>query len=396
MESGSTGVQVQHRIALEMICPYEPGMPIEEVRRRLGLTSVIKLASNENPLGPSPHVLHTLNSSNLELHMYPDYEGHSLREALSRALRVSPAEILTGAGSTELMRLLAEAYVDKDDEGLVCDACFPVYAHAIRIAGGQPVEVPLDSRMDYDLERMLAAVTPRTKIVFLASPNNPTGRRIPSVDLKAFLERLPPRVLCVLDLAYGEYCREPPGVEPVRLLARHPNLVLLRTFSKVYGLAGLRVGYAVAANEIIQDLNRVRIPFSTSTAAQVAARAALEDTGHVEKAVALNESSREVLTRGLDWVGLRTFPSEANFVLVDVGRDPEEVFSSLLARGIVVRPVRSRRLPTCLRITTGTGEQMDAVLAALGEALAAGPAQRDAPPARRVTRASRRISTPMA
>jgi len=364
MPQGSTnGARV--RISVEMICPYEPGKPIEEVKRELGLTRIVKLASNENPLGPSRHVVDTLNSSDLELHLYPDYEGWYLRRALAEQLGVTEQQLVTGAGSAELMRLVADAYLERDDEGIVADICFPVYANVIRIAGATPVEVPLDDKLDYDLERMLGAVTPRTKAVFLASPNNPTGRRIPRADLVAFVERLPERVLCVLDLAYWEYVAAEEGEEPLRLVADHPNVILLRTFSKVYGLAGLRIGYAVAHPDVIHWLCRVRLPFSTSTAAQVAARAGLEDQAHVQRSVALNRQGRAALAHELSELGFPPHSSEANFVLVDFRTDAEGLFQALLRRGIIVRPMRHPRLTRCVRITTGTEEQMGMLLEAV-------------------------------
>jgi histidinol-phosphate aminotransferase len=364
---------VETRIALEMICPYEPGKPIEEVKRELGLTRVLKLASNENPLGPSPKVIEHLNKSDLELHMYPDYEGWYLRRDLAAHLGVKADQLVTGAGSVEIMRLLADAYLDRGDEGLVADICFPVYANCIHLAGATPVVVPLDDDFNYDLQRMLEAVTPRTKVVFLATPNNPTGRRIPAADVTAFIEQLPKRVLCVLDLAYWEYLdrelAEDEKHDPMRLLAAHANVVLLRTFSKVYGLAGLRVGYAVAAAEVIKSIGRVRIPFSTSTAAQVAARVALQDPEHVTRSAALNAKSRTALVKGLADLGVKTWPSQANFILGDCGMESDVLFERLLRRGIIVRPQRQARLRTCLRITTGTLEQTEALLEAMSAEL---------------------------
>jgi histidinol-phosphate aminotransferase len=363
---------VERRVALEMICPYEPGKPIEEVKRELGLERVIKLASNENPLGPSPRVIETLNRSNLELNMYPDYEGWYLRGALAEKLGVRREQVVLGAGSAEIMRLIADAYLERGDESLVNDVCFTLYGNVTRIAGATPVEVPLDDELQVDLERMLAAVTPQTKVVFLASPNNPTGRLVPWPDLARFVEALPARVLCVLDLAYWEYIELGADEDPLKLLRDHPNLVLLRTFSKVYGLAGLRVGYAVAHPEVTQWLDRVRIPFNTSTAAQVAARVALEDQEHIARSVALNRTARALLVEGLSALGFPPVPSEANFLLVDFGVDAEVLFQRLLRRGIIVRPMRHPRLRDCQRIATGTEEQTQALLDALREELGPG------------------------
>lgn len=362
-------VGVSRRLSLEMICPYEPGKPIEEVRRELGLSAVIKLASNENPLGPSQRVIDALNRSSLDLHVYPDCEGWYLRRELSEQLGVPVEWITLGAGSAELMRLLADAYLERDQQAVVPDICFPVYAQVTRIAGAEPVEIPLNDELQIDLDRVLGAVTPRTKMVFLASPNNPTGRPIPCADLVHFAEALPSNVLFVLDLAYWEYMQPETDFEPVDLVRNHGNVVLLRTFSKVHGLAGLRIGYAIAAPEVGAWLSRVRIPFNTGTAAQLAARVAIQDTDHVALSAALNRTARTKLTEGLEMLDLQPMPSEANFVLVDVHRPTDPVFQGLLRAGIVVRPVRTPRLSTCLRITTGTEAQMEAVTLALGAVL---------------------------
>ena len=368
---GSSGVE--QKLAVEMICPYEPGKTVREVERELGLTDVIKLASNENPLGPSRQVIDTLNRGHLDLNAYPDYDAWDLRQAIAARLGVSMDCLLVGAGSSDLMKLVADAYLATGDEALVSDICFPVYGNVARLEGAEVVTVPLDDDLQYDLERMLDALTERARLIFLASPNNPTGLEIPAAELARFLERIPPSVLCVLDLAYREYVDPEPGPEtdpePLELLERHPNLLLLHTFSKVYGLAGLRVGYAVAPTDVIATLGRVRIPFSASTPAQVAGRVALDDLEHTAESIRLNRAMRACLARDLQGLGLRTWPSSANFILVDTGLDSDRVFQSMLRRGIVVRPVREPRLDTCLRITTGTEEQVGRAVGALEEVL---------------------------
>jgi histidinol-phosphate aminotransferase len=360
MATGST--QPQHKPVLEMICPYEPGKPIEEVQRELGLSEIIKLASNENPLGPSPDVIDTLNRTSLGLHLYPDYEGYYLRQELGAAIGVSPDQLLLGAGSAEIMRLLADAFLDRGDEGIVADICFPVYANVIRIAGAVPVAVPLDDKLGYDLERMLAAVTDRTRVIFLAAPNNPTGHLTPLSDITTMLERLPKHVLCALDLAYWEYVQGTSEQALVELLGKHDNVVLLRTFSKAYGLAGLRIGYAVASPDKIALMGRVRIPFNTSSAAQLAARMALKDQAHIRRTVALNRRMLDLLTSSLRDFGWKPWPSQANFLLADTHRASDDVFDRLLRKGIIVRPVRHPRIATCVRVTTGTEEQIDRLL----------------------------------
>ena len=366
MASGCAQSQAAHKPVLEMICPYEPGKPIEEVQRELGLSDIVKLASNENPLGPSPDVIDTLNRTSLGLHLYPDYEGYYLRQELGDGLGVSPEQLLLGAGSAEIMRLLADAFLDRGDEGVVADICFPVYTNVIRIAGATPVAVPLDADLNHDLERMLDAVTERTRVLFLANPNNPTGRFTPLSDIATLLDRLPARVLCALDLAYWEYVQGASEPALIDLLRAHDNVVLLRTFSKAYGLAGLRIGYAVASAEKIAVMGRVRIPFNTSSAAQLAARMALKDQAHIRRTVELNRRMLQVLARGVSDRGWMPWPSEANFLLADTHQPSDEVFDWLLRKGIIVRPVRHPRLSSCVRITTGTEQQVERLLQAMG------------------------------
>ncbi|HJO38200.1 MAG: histidinol-phosphate transaminase [Vicinamibacterales bacterium] len=367
---------VKPRLAIEMVCPYEPGKPIREVRQELGLTRVVKLASNENPLGPSPRAIDALGRSDLELHTYPDCDGWVLRDALARHLGISIDGIVVGAGSSDLMRLVAEAFVDRGDEVILTDLCFSVYANVTRLADATPAIVPLDDRLDHDLERMLSTVSGRTRAIFLASPNNPTGKAIPTADLELFLEKLAPEVVCVLDLAYNEYVDPSLRVDPARVVERHPNVIVLRTFSKVYGLAGLRVGYAVTHPTVARALLLGQLPFSTSTAALHAAEVALSDVAHTERSVVLNEKMRVRLYREFDRLGLSAVRSEANFVLVDVALEADTVFERLLRRGLIVRPVHEPRLRTCLRITTGTDEQIDLLIGMLEEAL---PAEGNAP-----------------
>jgi histidinol-phosphate aminotransferase len=358
---------VQHRAALEMVCPYQAGKPIEEVKRELGLDRVIKLASNENPLGPSPLVIEHLNRADLELHMYPDYEARQLRHDLGAFLGVAPEQILTGAGSVALMRVIADAFLDHGDEAILSDVCFPVYADVTRLAGATPIVVPVDDELQQDLERMLAAVTPRTKMVFLATPNNPTGRSIPAGDVEAFLDKLPERVLCVLDIAYWEYLAhaDPAVHDPVRLLARHPNLMILRTFSKAFGLAGLRVGYLVAHARITASVARVQTPFSTSSVGQAATRIAMHDAEHMQATLALNQASLAAMTTGLTALGAHVWPTAANFLLADMHQDSVDLFDRLLRRGVIVRPQRHPRIRTTLRITSGTLDQTQVLLEAM-------------------------------
>jgi histidinol-phosphate aminotransferase len=327
------------------------------------VTDLIRLASNENPLGPSPRVLATLRLS--DLHRYGDPDGRQLREKLARKHGLSAAGVVIGAGSSALLKLMADAYLRPGDDALTSDICFPVYQHVIQTAGARAVTVPLDDNLDYDLEQMLQAWTVRTKTVFLASPNNPTGKKIRFSELVSFLGRLPRSTLCILDVAYWEYADAGADETPAQLLAAHRNLVVVGTFSKVYGLAGLRVGYALADPEIIQRLDQVRIPFGTSSVALHAACTALEDSDHVARSVATNRTSMAILVGELKRRKALWWPSDANFLLADFGIDSDILSQRLLQHGVMVQPMRHPRLRNCLRITIGTARQMQALQAAL-------------------------------
>jgi histidinol-phosphate aminotransferase len=362
--------EVERKVSLEMLCPYEPGRSIDEVKREFGLSEVIKLASNENPHGPSWRVIDALEGQSQHLNLYPDPEAWALRQKLAEKIGVPTACIFLGGGSSEILRVIADAYVREGDETLAADITFPLYSNVVRLAGGQPLAVPLDEQLQYDLGRLLEAVGPQTRAVFIATPNNPTGRLLPQADLKAFLDRLPPRVLCVLDLAYWEYVDGATEQEPLSLLLQHPNVILVRTYSKAYALAGLRIGYAVASEDVVAWMMRLRLPFTLSTMAQAAGRAALQDDDHQARCISMNRDMRERLHRELERMGHRVHDSQANFVLADVGVPSDLLFNRLLRRGIVVRPVRHPRLSTCIRVTTGTPEQMTVLYDVLPSAVA--------------------------
>ncbi|MBI5508020.1 MAG: histidinol-phosphate transaminase [Deltaproteobacteria bacterium] len=353
------------RAALALISPFEPGRSIDAVRRELGLDRVVKLASNENPLGASPAACTAVAAAAQSLGRYPDPCGRLLVAALAEKHAVQAENVILGAGSAELMRVIASAYLEPQTEALMADLCFPMYASSTRLAGATPVSVPLDPDFDHDLERMLAAVTPATRVVFLASPNNPTGKEIRAAALERFLAALPPRVLCVLDLAYLEYGSPDAGRALMELWRRHSNVVILHTFSKVYGLAALRIGYALAHLDVSRWLERAQVPFCTSHIAQLAARASLADRDHVRRSVDLNRQALDWMATELGALGCRVVPSAANFLLVDVGIDSETVFQALLRRGIIVRPMRHPRLATWVRITSGTLEETQLLCARL-------------------------------
>jgi histidinol-phosphate aminotransferase len=368
-------------LANQFICDvpvYEPGRPIEEVARELGLNpkSIIKLASNENPLGPSPKAVVAMRKALATSHLYPDGGGFYLRQALATHLRRGYGEvahvdkrsggqklglagarpskveidnIILGTGSNEIIEFLYHAFVSPGDEIIAGDRAFVIYAIMAKMFQARCVEVPFKGHT-HDLKAMLAAITPKTKLVFVANPNNPTGTRVTNAELEEFVRRLPAHVMAVLDEAYIEFLDDPPA--SIGWALQH-NVVVLRTFSKIVGLAGLRIGYGVAQKECIALLQRVRQPFNTNAVAQAGALAALSDTAHVRKTKTLTRRGLAYLYREFKRLKLEYVSSCANFVLVNVG-DGDEVFRGLQRRGVIVRPMRSYKMPGWVRVTVGT------------------------------------------
>jgi len=357
---------------LRGLIPYAPGKPIEEVERELGIRDSVKVASNENPLGPSPLALAALGPALAGVHRYPDGGGHALRHALGRHWGVSPEEVLLGNGSNELLELVGRCFLLPGDEAVYAAQSFVVYDMVAQMTGATKVVVPLRS-LAHDLDAMRRAVTPRTKIVFLANPNNPTGTAVPPAAIEAFLEGLPAEPVAVVDEAYYEYL--PPELRPdaLRLVRGGRRVLVLRTFSKIYGLAGLRIGYGIGPADLVALLNRLRAPFNTSSLAQVAATAALQDTQHVARTRALTEAGRKYLTEQFQALGLSVAPSQANFLLVDVGRPGVAVSEALLRQGVIVRPMGGYGFPTHLRISVGTAQENERCIAALKAVLGIPP-----------------------
>ncbi len=350
------------RSSVLKIKPYVPGKPIEEVRRELGLTDVIKLASNENPLGASPKAIEAVREAASAVHLYPDGSCHELRRALAKKLDVSGESIVFGCGSDESIRLVAETFVGPGDESLFGEITFSQYEFVTHVAGGTCVTVPMKN-MQLDLKAMRERVTPRTKLVYIANPNNPTGLMVPKSELDAFIDSLPDHVTVVLDEAYYEYVTSSEYPDSIPdYVKKGRNVIAMRTFSKIYGLAGLRVGYLVAKPELAQAIERVRPPFNVGSLAQAAAIAALEDTEHVERSRSLNESEKQFLYSRLTALGVDYLESHANFILLDVKRPAKEVFEKLLRRGVVVRSADVFGLDTWLRVTVGTREQNERFL----------------------------------
>ena len=350
------------------LIPYSPGRPMEEVQQELGLDEVLKLASNENPLGPSPLALQAIREALQGLHRYPEGGCDTLRQGLSRLLGVRPEELCFGNGSNELLELVTRSFLGPGDEAVMGHPAFVVYRSVCQAVGCEIREVPLKD-FTHDLSGMLQAVTARTKLVFLGNPNNPTGTCISPTDLHDFVQELPRDVILVVDEAYREFVPrhlQPDFLRPIR---DGRYLLALRTFSKAYGLAGLRIGYGIAPVEMVEILNRVRQPFNVNTLAQRGALAALNDTDHLEETVRITEAGRRNLQSRLEELGLLCIPSVANFILVNVRLDGRAIADALLRKGIIVRSMEGYGLPTHIRVTVGTPQENTRAIKVLAEVL---------------------------
>ena len=352
------------------IAPYQPGKPISELARELGLKeeSIVKLASNENPRGIGPRTRAAIEGALGDIARYPDGNGHDLKVALSRRYAVDAASIVLGNGSNDVLELVAHAFLGPGRAAVYSQHCFAVYPLATQARGARGIAV---AAKDYghDLEAMATAIDDETYVVWIANPNNPTGTLLRSEALQAFLKRVPERVLVVIDEAYNEYLPPELKAETLKWLKRHPNLIVSRTFSKAYGLAGLRVGYAFAHPSVADIMNRVRQPFNVNSLALAAAAAALDDMEFVARSFAANLQGMRQIEEGARGLGLDWIPSHGNFIAVRVGK-ANEIFRRLLRRGVIVRPVAGGyQLPEHLRITIGTAEENERFLAALAAAL---------------------------
>lgn len=349
--------------------PYVPGKPIEDVQRELGLADVVKLASNESPLGPSPKAVAAASAELLRAHRYPEPTSRALREALGKRWGVSPEGVLVTNGSDELFRLLAETYVEEGDGVVFPEPSFSVYRSVAQLVGARCDAVPLRG-FDHDLASM-ADRAQDARLVFLCRPNNPTGTAFSADDLRTFLARVPRETIVVLDEAYAEF--DPTGFDARAFLGAHPGLVVSRTFAKAYGLAGLRLGYGLASPELLAPLRTVRDPFSVNRAAQAAGLAALGDETHLRNTIRAVEEGREALERAFAQLAIPFVPSRANFVLFEAGDDAKAVAEWLLRAGVVVRHTASFGLPRHLRVSVGTREENARFLEALAAARRAGP-----------------------
>jgi histidinol-phosphate aminotransferase len=354
---------------IRAIAPYQGGRPISEVAREFGLDEarIVKLASNENPLGMPESARQAMLAAAAELGRYPDANGFDLKGALSRRFGVPSDWITLGNGSNDILELVSQAFLKPGSSAIYAQHSFAVYELATQARGARAIVVPARN-FGHDLAAMRAAIAPDTRVMFIANPNNPTGTFIPGADIEAFLASVPPEVLVVLDEAYNEYLEPQDRYDALAWVRRFPNLVVSRSFSKAYGLAGLRVGYGVAQPAITDLLNRVRQPFNVNSIAQAAAVAALADTEFLERSRTVNTAGRRQLSQAFEAMGLRYLPSYGNFVLVEVG-DAAAVNLALLKAGVIVRPVGNYGLPTWLRISVGLPEENDRFLTALAATL---------------------------
>ncbi len=357
------------------LAPYVPGKPPEQLERELGIRDSIKLASNENPLGPGPKARAALATAQAGVGMYPDGSGHELRTLIARKHGVAFEQVTLGNGSNDVLVLLAETFLTPELEGVYSQYAFAVYPIAVqasgagaRIARAHPPDHAMP--LGHDPASILAAIGPSTRLVFLANPNNPTGTWLDKHELDVLIRAIPQEVIIVLDEAYHDYSVGMGVPDGTGWLARHPNLVVVRTFSKSYGLAGLRIGYALSDPDVADLLNRVRQPFNVSVAGLAAAAAALDDREHILATLALNAAGLLRLREGLTALGLAVLPAAGNFVLCDFRRPAAPISDALQRRGVIVRPLLNYDLPNHLRITTGTAAQNERVLDAMAAALA--------------------------
>lgn len=361
-------------LGVQQLTPYQPGKPIAELERELGLSNIVKLASNENPLGPSPKALAAIHLELNALHLYPDGGGFELKAALAGKLGVEAAQITLGNGSNDVLELAARAFLSAETSAVFSQHAFAVYPIVTQAVGARACVAKAHDgsagpRYGQDLNAMAELVDAKTRLIFIANPNNPTGIYLGRDELGGFLKNIPEHVLVVIDEAYFEYVDKPDYPDALQWLEIHPNLIVTRTFSKAYGLAGLRVGYSVSSVEIADLLNRVRQPFNVNSLALVAATAALSDEGHLQRTVDLNRTGLVWMGDNLTKRGLACIPSVGNFITVDVGRNALPVYQALLREGVIVRPIANYGLPDHLRVTIGTEKENQVFIDALDRVL---------------------------
>ncbi|MEW6571666.1 MAG: histidinol-phosphate transaminase [Nitrospirota bacterium] len=350
--------------------PYVPGKPVEELERELGIKGSIKLASNENPLGASPMAIKALldfltaPSGSNSLNRYPDGSGYYLKKALSEIFSVEEDELILGNGSNELIDLAVRTFLRPGDEGIMAHPSFPVYPMSVQAMGCQPVKIPLKDHT-HDLAAMTRAVTSKTKILFVANPNNPTGTINKKDEFDSMMERLPDGVLVIVDEAYYEYVTDPEFADSLRYFREGRDIIILRTFSKIFGLAALRIGYGIARKDIVSEMNKLRPPFNTNSLAQKAALWALKDNDHVRYSKLVNEQGKRYLYAELDSLGINYVRTESNFIYMMIKQDANELYRKLLMEGVIIRPVG----PEEIRVTIGLPEENKKFIEALRRAI---------------------------
>jgi len=355
-------MNVSYRKEMDKMRAYVPGKPIEEVQKELGLEEIIKLASNENPLGCSSMAKKAIIEGLDHIALYPDGNAGALKQAVAKHLNITEEQLIFGAGSDELLGVIAEVFLCPGNEVLTSDQSFPRYDSAAHLMGSNIIKVPL-TNYTYDLNKMRKKINPNTKLIILANPNNPTGTYFTQTSLLEFLNQVPSDVLVILDEAYYEYVGAADYPKSLNLLEQYSNLIILRTFSKAYGLASLRVGYGIAAPKTIELLNRVRNPFNVNSLAQVAAIASLNDQSFVKESISLNNQSKAYMYAELEKLEIPYLPTEANFIMFDAKRPSQVLFDALLKHGFIIRPAFG--VPNWVRVTLGTLEQMKAFISVL-------------------------------
>ena len=355
---------------VQNLSPYEGGKPIEELQRERGLDRIIKLASNENPLPPSEGVVAAIRSASSDLTRYPDGGGFELKQALAKKLSVDTDQLTLGNGSNDVLELVARAYIEPGRSAIYSEHAFVVYLLAIQASGGKAIKTAAQN-WGHDLNAMVNAIGDDTRVIFIANPNNPTGTVLDEAAIVDFLDKVPANVLVVLDEAYFEYVDDERGTDGVALLKYYPNLIVTRTFSKAYGLAAMRVGYAVASPQITDMLNRVRAPFNVSSLALVAAKAALEDDQHLQESCRINRLGMQQLADGITRLGLSFIPSAGNFLSIEFGADKNvsAIYDALLGEGVIVRPIGLYDMPNHLRVSVGLEDENALFLSALKKVL---------------------------
>ncbi|MBF0257835.1 MAG: histidinol-phosphate transaminase [Desulfamplus sp.] len=350
------------------IKPYEPGKPIDALEREYGIKNIVKLASNENPVGPSPLAVKAMADHLGTMNRYPDGSAFRLTAKLAERFNVKADNVIVGNGSDDIIALLAHAFLGSGRQALMPLPSFLMYEISVKTSGGTPVMIPLKG-LDIDLDALAEAVTSKTAMIFITNPNNPTGSHITTVQFKEFMAKIPEDVMVIVDEAYIEFARDPEIFNSLAKPLFDPRIVSLRTFSKAYGLAGFRVGYGVMDAEIASVLHRIRQPFNVNSLAQVAASAALDDHEFLESAIGTMHNGIDELGKQLCAMDIKTFPTQANFFLLDVGRDATEVFKEMLKYGIITRSMKSYGFPSCLRISAGLPEENQAFISALKKVL---------------------------